>query len=154
MCKLQAYYEKFSMYYIVYWLVFSYYLPSVHGERMGSSLDAAQAVGEGNASLSLTKLKVMDEGTYICTVSIGPFHAQQVVQLRITRKFHPVLIRRFLSMSFSIMMILHMCLLFPEPPIVSLSQEKLVSKKSPQTLSCHCSKYYPLDAQVTMTVLM
>ncbi|XP_047454335.1 tapasin-related protein [Mugil cephalus] len=91
----------------------------VNGERMGSSVDAAQAVAEGNASLTLTKLKVVDEGTYICTVNVGPFHAQQVVQLRIT-----------------------------QPPDVSLSQEKLVSKKSPQTLSCHCSKYYPLDAQM------
>ena len=39
--------------------------------------------------------------------------------------------------------------LCPEPPHVSLSEEKLVLKtESPQTLSCHCSKYYPLDAQV------
>lgn len=58
------------------------------GERAGSSINAAQVVGEGNASLTLTTLKVGDEGTYICTVSLGPFHSQQVVQLRIIRKFH------------------------------------------------------------------
>lgn len=92
----------------------------VHAERKGSSMDASQVVGEGNASVSLTKLKVLDEGTYICTVSIGPFHAQQVIQLHVI-----------------------------QPPHVSLSEEKLVLKtKSPQTLSCHCTNYYPLDAQM------
>ncbi|XP_044064967.1 tapasin-related protein [Siniperca chuatsi] len=92
----------------------------VHAERRGSSMDAAQLVGEGNASVTLTKLKVLDEGTYICTVSIGLFHAQQVIQLHVI-----------------------------QPPDVSLSEEKLVLEtKSPQTLSCHCTKYYPLDAQM------
>ncbi|KAM7421064.1 hypothetical protein PAMA_015308 [Pampus argenteus] len=90
----------------------------VHAERRGSSMDA-QVVGEGNTSLTLTKLKVRDEGTYICTVSIGLFRAQQVIQLHVT-----------------------------QPPHVSLLEEKLVLKTSPQTLSCHCSKYYPLDAQM------
>ncbi|CAG6015104.1 unnamed protein product, partial [Menidia menidia] len=92
----------------------------VRGEKRGSSMSVAQVVGEGNVSLSLTHLKVVDEGTYICTVSIGNFHAQQVIQLHIT-----------------------------QPPHVSLSEEKLVlNKKSDQTLSCHCNKYYPLDAQM------
>ncbi|XP_042345311.1 tapasin-related protein [Plectropomus leopardus] len=91
----------------------------VQEERKGSSMDAAQVVGEGNASMSLTKLRVVDEGTYICTVSIGLFHAQQVIQLHIN-----------------------------QPPQVSLSKEKLVLETSPQTLSCHCTKYYPLDAQM------
>ncbi|XP_040900192.1 tapasin-related protein [Toxotes jaculatrix] len=90
----------------------------VHEERRGSSMDAAQVVGAGNASVTLNKLKVLDEGTYICTVSLGFFHAQQVIQLHVT-----------------------------QPPHVSLSEEKLVLK-SPQTLICHCSKYYPLDAQM------
>ncbi|KAK2844744.1 hypothetical protein Q5P01_011403 [Channa striata] len=90
----------------------------VHEERKGSSMDAAQVVADGNVSLSLNNLKVMDEGTYICTVSLGPFHAQQVIQLHII-----------------------------QPPHVSLSEEKLVLK-SAQTLSCHCNKYYPLDAQM------
>lgn len=53
-------------------------------------MDADQ-VGEGNASVTLTRLKVLDEGTYICTVSLGIFHAQQVIQLHIIRKFHPYL---------------------------------------------------------------
>lgn len=69
--------------------ILSHFLCLVHGERDGSSINAAQVVGEGNASLTLTKLVVGDEGTYICTVSLGPFHSQQVVQLRIIRKFHP-----------------------------------------------------------------
>lgn len=63
------------------------HLPSVHEERNGSSMDAARVVSEGDASVTLTKLKVFDEGTYICTVSLGPFHAQQIIQLRINRKF-------------------------------------------------------------------
>ncbi|XP_029359924.1 tapasin-related protein [Echeneis naucrates] len=91
----------------------------VHGERRASSMDASLVVGDGNASLTLNKLKVLDEGTYICTVSLGLFHAQQVIQLHIK-----------------------------QPPHVSLSEEKLILKKSPKTLSCHSSKYYPLDAQM------
>ncbi|MED6272903.1 hypothetical protein CHARACLAT_001353 [Characodon lateralis] len=92
----------------------------VHGERKGSSVDGAQFLSEGNVSMSLTELKVVDEGTYICTVNLGHFHAQQVIQLHII-----------------------------QPPQVSLSEEKLVlSKSSPQTLSCHCAKYYPLEAQM------
>lgn len=65
------------------------FLSSVHAERRGTSIDAAPVVGEGNASVTLTKLKVVDEGTYICTVSIGLFHAQQVIQLHVIRKFYP-----------------------------------------------------------------
>ncbi|KAK5615169.1 hypothetical protein CRENBAI_004737 [Crenichthys baileyi] len=92
----------------------------VHGERKGSSVDGAQVLSEGNVSMSLTDLKVVDEGTYICTVNLGHFHAQQVIQLHII-----------------------------QPPQVSLSEEKLfLSKSSPQTLSCRCAKYYPLEAQM------
>ncbi|KAM9309609.1 tapasin-related protein isoform 2-T2 [Pholidichthys leucotaenia] len=92
----------------------------VHSERIGSSINVAQVVGEGNASLGLTNLKVQDEGVYICTVSIGSFHAQQVIQLHII-----------------------------QPPEVSLSEEKLVlNTKSAQRISCHCRQYYPLDAEV------
>uniref|UniRef100_A0A3Q4G305 Tapasin-related protein-like n=1 Tax=Neolamprologus brichardi TaxID=32507 RepID=A0A3Q4G305_NEOBR len=54
----------------------------------GLAMRTYTVVGEGNASLTLTTLKVGDEGTYICTVSLGPFHSQQVIQLRIIRKFH------------------------------------------------------------------
>lgn len=91
----------------------------VHGERKGSSVDAAQLLSEGNVSLSLSDVKVLDEGTYICTVSLGHFHAQQVIQLSII-----------------------------QPPLVSLSEEKLVLNKNAQTLSCHSAKYYPLDVQM------
>ncbi|XP_076010931.1 tapasin-related protein isoform X2 [Genypterus blacodes] len=92
----------------------------VHTERPGSAMDVPLVASENNASMSLTKLRISDEGTYICTVSIGLFHAQQVIQLHIT-----------------------------QPPHVSLSEQKLVlNTKTPQMLSCHCSKYYPLDAQM------
>lgn len=51
-------------------------------------MDVAKVVGEGDVSVSLAKLKVLDEGTYICTVSTGLFQAQQIIQLNIIRKFH------------------------------------------------------------------
>ncbi|KAF3839240.1 hypothetical protein F7725_017957 [Dissostichus mawsoni] len=60
----------------------------VLAERQGSSVNASLVVGQGDASLTLSRLKALDEGTYICTT---------------------------------------------DPP---------------QTLSCYCSKYYPLDAQM------
>ncbi|XP_041649348.1 tapasin-related protein [Cheilinus undulatus] len=91
---------------------------SVHVERKGSSVDAALVVTEGNASMTLTTVKVHDEGAYICTVSVGLFHAQQIVHLNIL-----------------------------QAPQVSLSKEKLVVKTR-TTLSCHCAKYYPLDTQM------
>uniref|UniRef100_A0A4W5MXI4 TAP binding protein like n=1 Tax=Hucho hucho TaxID=62062 RepID=A0A4W5MXI4_9TELE len=94
--------------------------PAVHVEREGSSVDAALLVGQGNASLTLARLKVSDEGTYICTVSTGLYQAQQVIQLHVT-----------------------------QPPHVSLSEEKLVFRDElPQKLSCHCKNYYPLDVQM------
>lgn len=76
---------------------------SVHEERMGSNMDASQVVGEGNVSLSLNTLKVLDEGTYICTVSLGHFHAQQVIQLHVIRKcpFNPMCPFRKLRSMFS-----------------------------------------------------
>nr|XP_046255194.1 tapasin-related protein [Scatophagus argus] len=97
----------------------------VHEERRGSSVDAVQVVSNGDASVTLTKLKVADEGTYICTVNIGPFHTQQVIQLHIS-----------------------------QPPHVALSEEKLVlNTQSSQTLSCHATKYYPLDVQMEWSFL-
>ncbi|XP_023151852.1 tapasin-related protein [Amphiprion ocellaris] len=90
----------------------------VLGQREGSSLDAALLLREGDASMTLSRLQVEDEGTYICTISVGNFHAQQVVQLLIT-----------------------------QAPQVSLSEGKKDSN-SAQTFSCHCSNYYPLDVQM------
>lgn len=94
--------------------------PVVHVERQGSIVDAALLVKEGNASVSLSMLKVSDEGTYICTVSTGLFQAQQVIQLHVI-----------------------------QPPRVTLSEDKLVFQDaSSQKLSCHCKHYYPLDSKV------
>lgn len=64
---------------------FCSFLSSVHEERRGSSLNVTQVV-DGDASVTLTKLKVRDEGSYICTVSLGPFKAQQIVQLHLLRE--------------------------------------------------------------------
>lgn len=96
----------------------------VHEKRQGSSVNLTQLVAEGDASVMLAKLKVMDEGSYICSVSLGPFHAQQIIQLQLL-----------------------------QPPQVSLSQEKLVFKKESQTLSCHSAKYYPLDVKMEWLLL-
>lgn len=94
--------------------------PAVNVEREGSSVDAAQLVSDGNASVTLTRLKVSDEGTYICTVSAGLFQAQTIIQLHVT-----------------------------QPPDVTLSEERLVFQdESPKKLSCLCKHYYPLDAQM------
>ncbi|XP_068616491.1 tapasin-related protein [Brachionichthys hirsutus] len=93
---------------------------AVNVERDGSTVNASRVVSEGDASVTLSNLKVPDEGTYICTVTLGLFHGQQAIRLHVA-----------------------------QPPHVSLSEEKLVFKsKSPQTLSCHSARYYPLDAQM------
>ncbi|XP_051577833.1 tapasin-related protein isoform X2 [Myxocyprinus asiaticus] len=89
-------------------------------EREGTSAEADLLVRDGNASLTLRRLKVTDEGRYICTVGSGEFQTQQVVQLHIT-----------------------------QPPRVTFSVEKLAFQdNTPQKLSCHCHRYYPLDVQV------
>ncbi|XP_036394105.1 tapasin-related protein isoform X2 [Megalops cyprinoides] len=100
--------------------------PTVHVEREGSSVDPGLALEEGNMSLSLQKLKVVDEGTYICTVSAGLFQAQQIVQLHIT-----------------------------QPPRVSLSVDTVIFRDGlPQKVSCHCERYYPLDVEVEWQYLL
>ncbi|XP_068179239.1 tapasin-related protein [Antennarius striatus] len=92
----------------------------VHAERGGSTVDATRVVKDGDASVTLSDVKVVDEGTYICTVTVGPLHGQQAIRLHIT-----------------------------QPPHVFLSKEKLYFKsESSQTLSCHSTKYYPLDVQM------
>ncbi|XP_058603329.1 tapasin-related protein isoform X1 [Onychostoma macrolepis] len=89
-------------------------------DREGTSAEADLLVRDGNASLTLRRLKVSDEGTYICTVGSGEFQTQQIVQLHIT-----------------------------QPPRITLSEEKLTFQDTtPQKLSCHCHRYYPLDVQV------
>ena len=56
-------------------------------KRDGASVDNALLVADGNASLTLRNLKVSDEGTYICTVNVGSFQAQQTVRLYINSEF-------------------------------------------------------------------
>ncbi|XP_017555939.2 tapasin-related protein isoform X2 [Pygocentrus nattereri] len=92
----------------------------VQVEREGVSADSTLLIRDGNASLTMKTLKVSDEGTYICTISSGAFQTQQIVQLQIT-----------------------------QPPRVFLSEKKVVFQdESPQKLSCHCERYYPLDVHV------
>lgn len=117
-------------------------------------MNATRVVAEGDASLTLSRLKVRDDGTYICTVSVGPFHAQQIVQLHVVREcqmIHLICLIRRSSFNFllSCSPVWFGFVLFSEPPGLSLSEEKLIHKdKSPQILSCHSTKYFPLDAQV------
>ncbi|KAJ8289890.1 hypothetical protein GJAV_G00006460 [Gymnothorax javanicus] len=100
--------------------------PIVHVERNGSSIDPAQVIGEGNVSLSLTKVMVPDEGTYICIVSAGQYQAQQVIQLHLT-----------------------------QPPQVSLSHDTLRFENGlPKKVSCHSERYYPLDVEVEWIYLL
>lgn len=49
-------------------------------------MNATLLVAQGDASMTLNGLKVGDDGTYICTVSIGSFQAQQIVQLHVVRE--------------------------------------------------------------------
>lgn len=60
---------------------------TVFVDREGTSAEADLLVRDGNASLTMQRLKVTDEGTYICTVGSGEFQTQQIVQLQITREF-------------------------------------------------------------------
>lgn len=95
---------------------------SVEVKRLNSSVDPAKVVRGGDASLTLYGLKVSDQGTYICSIAVGPFYGQQVVQLRIR-----------------------------QPPTVSLSDTTLTQTGSPQTLSCRCRQYFPLDVEMKWT---
>ncbi|MCJ8728598.1 hypothetical protein PDJAM_G00006340 [Pangasius djambal] len=92
----------------------------VEVDRDGASANSTLLVTDGNASLTMKKLKVSDEGTYICTINSGPFQTQQIVQLNII-----------------------------QPPRVFFSENKITFQdESPQRLSCHCERYYPLDVKV------
>uniref|UniRef100_A0A674P353 TAP binding protein like n=1 Tax=Takifugu rubripes TaxID=31033 RepID=A0A674P353_TAKRU len=96
---------------------------AVHEERRGSSLNVTQVV-DGDASVTLTKLKVRDEGSYICSVSLGPFKAQQIIQLHLL-----------------------------QPPQVSLSQQKLVLKAEPQTLNVQVYSYWWIVGFLLVTAI-
>lgn len=69
---------------------------AVHEKRQGSSVNLTQLVAEGDASVMLAKLKVIDEGSYICSVSLGPFHAQQIIQLQLLRTYS--FVRKYIEM--------------------------------------------------------
>ncbi|XP_060778006.1 tapasin-related protein isoform X2 [Neoarius graeffei] len=92
----------------------------VEVNRDGASANSTLLISDGNASLTMDKLKVTDEGTYICTITSGPFQTQQIVQLNIL-----------------------------QPPKVFFSENKIkFQDESPQRLTCHCQRYYPLDVTV------
>ncbi|XP_062848313.1 tapasin-related protein [Trichomycterus rosablanca] len=92
----------------------------VQMSREGVSTDSTLLVKEGNASLTMKKLAVSDEGTYICTINSGPFQTQQIVQLHVR-----------------------------QPPKVFLSQKEVIFQdETPQQLSCNCERYFPLDVAV------
>lgn len=55
-------------------------------DRDGVSANSTLLISDGNASLTMKKLKVSDEGTYICTINSGLFQTQQIVQLNIIRE--------------------------------------------------------------------
>lgn len=55
-------------------------------DREETSANSTLLVRDGNASLTMMKLKVSDEGTYICTINSAPFQTQQIVQLNIIRE--------------------------------------------------------------------
>ncbi|XP_027005571.2 tapasin-related protein [Tachysurus fulvidraco] len=89
-------------------------------DREETSANSTLLVRDGNASLTMMKLKVSDEGTYICTISSAPFQTQQIVQLNII-----------------------------QPPRVSFDGNKITFQdEAPKRLSCHCERYYPLDVEV------
>lgn len=60
--------------------------PVVEVNRDGASTNSTLLIRDGNASLTMKTLKVSDEGTYICTITSGPFQTQQIVQLNILRE--------------------------------------------------------------------
>ncbi|RXN00381.1 Tapasin-related protein [Acipenser ruthenus] len=52
-------------------------------DRPGAQIDSARLAAHRNASLFLPGFRVVDEGTYICIVTAGPYQAQQVIQVQV-----------------------------------------------------------------------
>ncbi|NXJ65561.1 TPSNR protein, partial [Rostratula benghalensis] len=90
--------------------------PNVH-------VDVKELLGSGDASLSLERVSVGDEGTYICLVSTPLHQAQHIIQLHVAA---PPRVRVI-------------------PEVVSLERDRTI------TLTCNIAGYYPLDVSVRWT---
>lgn len=64
-------------------LVYRWKAGQGQAKREGATLQPEQLLRAGDASLSLPRLSVKDEGTYICQISTSLYQAQQIIQLDI-----------------------------------------------------------------------
>lgn len=64
-------------------LVYSWTTGQEQVKREGATLEPEQQLTAGNASLTLPRLTVKDEGAYICQISSSPYQAQQIIHLHI-----------------------------------------------------------------------
>ncbi|NWR57554.1 TPSNR protein, partial [Bucorvus abyssinicus] len=86
-------------------------------------VDVAELLGSGDASLSLQRVSVEDEGTYICLVSTPLHQAQHIIHLHVAE---PPRVRVI-------------------PAVVSFERDVTT------TLTCSIAGYYPLDVSVSWT---
>ncbi|XP_034023665.1 tapasin-related protein [Thalassophryne amazonica] len=98
--------------------LFSY--ASRSGDTQGTGV-RLKGIADGNASFMLPSIKMSDEGTYICSVSVIPLFAHQDVTLSIQ-----------------------------EPPRVSLSVAPTLTLQEgeEQKAVCLAEGYYPLDVEI------
>lgn len=64
-------------------LVYSWTTGQEQVMREGATLEPEQQLTAGNASLTLPRLTVKDEGAYICQISSSLYQAQQIIHLHI-----------------------------------------------------------------------
>ncbi|XP_014351927.1 tapasin-related protein isoform X1 [Latimeria chalumnae] len=89
-------------------------------DRLGAWMDVDSVESQWDATLTVSDFQVQDEGTYICTVSSGGFHAQQTLQVMVM-----------------------------ESPRVKLTPNTLVwGNNLPTKVTCEMAHYYPLDVTV------
>ncbi|NXG74829.1 TPSNR protein, partial [Baryphthengus martii] len=90
--------------------------PKVH-------VNVAELLENGDASLSLQRVSVEDEGTYICLVSTLLHQAQHIIQLHVAEppRVHVI------------------------PAVMSFERDETT------TLTCNIAGYYPLDVSVSWT---